>query len=185
MLKNHPKNELIQNNEDRNRNLLKKYMNENLGNFGLSYLVIVAECNVEDKNHNSIGYSDLKIFNFSDYNMENKEEMCFIIECKCLNKNYGGDKSLKKHYISEGILRFKKKYPSPFGVGSMLSFVQIKTPKDFIDKIKNFVEQNKINFIKSEFKESERVKSLFTHVTKHKNIEIYHLFLDMNKRQTL
>ena len=64
MLKNHPKNELIQNNEDRNRNLLKKYMNENLGNFGLSYLVIVAECNVEDKNHNSIGYSDLKIFNF-------------------------------------------------------------------------------------------------------------------------
>ena len=67
----------------------------------------------------------------------------------------------------------------------MLSFVQIKTPKDFIDKIKNFVEQNKINFIKSEFKESERVKSLFTHVTKHKNIEIYHLFLDMNKRQTL
>lgn len=184
MLRFKKEDEILKNKEDRNRNILKKYMVMHQEEFKLNHLVIVAECTEEDENYNSIGYTDLKIFNFSDYQKQDKENKCIVFECKCLNKNYSSDKKLKKHYLTNGVERFKKKYPSPFRIGVMISFIQIPN-KNFIERLKMFIVNSSDIFIQSDFKKDKKYPKLKTHKTKHSKTVIYHLFLDFSPSLTV
>lgn len=175
--------------EDKLRNILMKYMQDNRGEFGLGKYNIDAESAENDElTYQTVGYCDLKITIPTNDDWSNEPYKYFTIECKRLD----GTTQKSNLYVAEGMHRFiTEKYSKNMNIGGMIGFIENNKNKksqsvnDIVKQInkqlvEKFLHQENEKLISNIINENFFNSFESNHEIKHNNrtIKLTHLFFD-------
>ena len=169
----------LPNDENKIRSImLEEYLKKQKNSYGMSnyrFDLEVPENYTGNGRH--IGRVDIRILLKSDFE---KEDACYIIECKRID----GTSDLNKKYVKEGIARFiTQKYSSYYGRNIMLGFVvkkiDVSANAQLIERIQN-ADFDKHMHGKFEFVQNNSVAESYmcTYQIQSGELELCHIFSD-------
>lgn len=172
----------VENNENEIRDKLHyDYLNNRKirNRIGLSEYIFQPESPADEKKDGKRGRTDLKVM-IKSQTFNDPAKNYFTLECKRID----GSNKLNKEYVSNGMLRFidKKKplYRSCYNCNAMLGFIVKSMDIDKnIDDINKYILENLTS--KDRINAPRRDVCYYTssHVSVGKNLELYHLMLDI------